>query len=317
MVGSPAKNPEACSGEDDGLFEVLKQEFAARARELPAVFDPEAPAVALRPSVAALRLCLALLSGRQAPAGQEPATDAVFEAPDALGWAYQYWNVEEKDRVFTKVRTQRAKIEGADIIPATQLYTEPYMVKFLVQNSLGATWMGMHPDSKLAEGWEYYVRDADRTPVAKKPVAEITLLDPAVGSGHFLLEAFDLFWGMYEEEGKHTTPEAIAAAILNNNLFGIDIDERAVQIAQAALWMKAKERAPDLTAEAIAGFRDHLVATNIRLPAGTITSGPSSTSTPRTRPSASPFPRSSRAWPTPTSWDPCSRSRRSSRTSWP
>ena len=161
-----------------------------------------------------------------------------------------------------------AKIEGADIIPATQLYTEPYMVKFLVQNSLGATWMGMNPGSKLADGWEYYVRDADRAPVVRKPVAGITVLDPAVGSGHFLLEAFDLFWGMHEEEHTHKTAEAIAAAILNNNLFGIDIDERAVQIAQVALWMKAKERAPDLSADEIAGFRDHLVASNIRLPGG-------------------------------------------------
>ena len=73
---------------------------------------------------------------------------------------------------------------------------------------------------------------------------------------------------MYEEEGTSTSPEVIAAAILNDNLFGIDIDERAVQIAQAALWIKAKERAPDLAADAIAGFRDHLVACNIRLPRG-------------------------------------------------
>ena len=78
------------------------------------------------------------------------------------------------------VRTKKgAKIEGSDIIPATQLYTEPYMVKFLVQNSLGATWMMMHPESKLSTTWEYYVKDADRTPNEKKPVAEITFLDPA------------------------------------------------------------------------------------------------------------------------------------------
>ena len=106
------KNPERPRGEDDGLFEVLTQEFAARARELPALFDPAAPAVALRPSVAALKRAVTLLSGRQATPGQEPATDAVFEAPDALGWAYQYWNAEEKDRVFTKVRTQAPRSRG-------------------------------------------------------------------------------------------------------------------------------------------------------------------------------------------------------------
>ena len=83
----------------------------------------------MRPSVAALRLAIALLSGRQAPPGQEPATDAVFEAPDALGWAYQYWDTEEKNRVFERVRTEKGfKIEGADIIPATCIYTEDNMV---------------------------------------------------------------------------------------------------------------------------------------------------------------------------------------------
>jgi len=275
------RHPELCSGDDDGLFAVLDKVFREQAARLPTLFDVQAPGIALRPAPAALKDCFGLLSldpdtlrkyrirlkeDEVAEAGEEPPNP--FTAPDALGWAYQYWNTEEKERIFTKVRTQRAKIEGAEIIPATQLYTEPYMVKFLVQNSLGATWVGMSPESKLPHGWEYYVRDADRAPVLPKPVAEITLLDPAVGSGHFLLEAFDLFWAMYEEEGTHKTPRAIAAAILSHNLFGIDIDERAVQIAQAALWMKAKERAPDLRAEDVAGFRDHLVASNIRLPKG-------------------------------------------------
>jgi hypothetical protein len=275
------RHPELCAGDDDGLFAVLDKVFREQAVRLPMLFDPQAPGIALRPAPAALKDCFGLLSlspdtlrkyhirleeDETADAGGEPPNP--FTAPDALGWAYQYWNAEEKERVFAKVRTQRAKIEAADIIPATQLYTEPYMVKFLVQNSLGATWMGMHPDSRLAEGWEYYVRDADRAPVTQKPAAEITLLDPAVGSGHFLLEAFDLFWRMYEEEGALEGPEAIAAAILDHNLFGIDIDERAVQIAQTALWMKAQERAPDLSPETLTGFRDHLVASNIRLPRG-------------------------------------------------
>ena len=267
------KNPDAAKGDDDGLFAVLFAEFAVRCQELPALFDPKSPAVALRPSVAALKHCVALLSGTETVRGQEAATDEVFAAPDAFGWAYQYWNADEKDRVFEMVRTKKgARIQGADIIPATQLYTEPYMVKFLVQNSLGALWMGMYPDSKMCERWEYYVNEADRAPVARKPVREITFLDPAEGSGHFHLEAFDLFYAMYEAEAacesRTLTPRAIAAAILNHNLYGIDIDGRSVQIATAALWMKAKERAPDLEAEDITNFHEHLVATNIRLPKG-------------------------------------------------
>ena len=281
-IASRSGSLKLCAGEDDGLLAVLDEVFAKQADRLPMLFDPEAPGVALKPSAAAIKQCMALLSDSQKLGDQEVSrrtefipftTSDVFKAPDAFGWAYQYWNTEEKDRVFEKVRTQKgAKIEGADIIPATQLYTEPYMVKFLVQNSLGATWMGMHPESKLYEKWEYYVRDADRPVVERnsfrsaeagksaadsqrnsfrsteqrnefRSTREITFLDPACGSGHFLLEAFDLFYDMYAEEAKVTEPDAICRSILENNLFGIDIDARAVQIAEVALWMKAAERA--------------------------------------------------------------------------
>lgn len=262
------RDPALLAQADEGLFTVLLAEFGQRARELPTLFNPKAPAIALRPSLAALKKCIGLLSGTVKAGSYEADGDALFAAPDALGWAYQYWNAEEKDRVFEKVRTEKgAKIAGADIIPATQLYTEPYMVKFLVQNSLGALWLGMNPDSDLAEGWEYYVRDADRAPVAQKSVRDITFLDPACGSGHFHLEAFDLLYAMYEAEAAHS-PEEICAAILNHNLYGIDIDERATQIAQAALWMKAKEVAWELEPEALTGFHHHFVATNIKLPQG-------------------------------------------------
>ncbi|HXG33318.1 MAG TPA: DNA methyltransferase [Bryobacteraceae bacterium] len=255
------KQPERCSGEDEGLYAVLFDEFKRRAGELPQLFDPKAPEVALRPSVAALKRCIGLLSGTEIPKGQEAATDEVFMAPDALGWAYQFWNTEEKDQVFEKVRTQKGtKIEGAEIIPASCIYTEPYIVKFLVQNSLGALWMGMYPDSRLSDAWEYFVHGADRVPVAKKPVREITFLDPACGSGHFLIEAFELFYGMYQEEGEITEPAAICASILENNLHGIDIDGRAIQIAALALLMKAKEKAPDFVPR-----RVNLAATNIHL----------------------------------------------------
>ncbi len=275
------RDPAACAGADEGLFAVLFAEFAAHAVELPELFNPHAPAVALRPSLSALKQCIALLSGAERAGSQEPASDQVFAAPDALGWAYQYWNAELKERIFETLRTdENAKIDGENIIPATQMYTDPYMVKFLVRNSLGAMWTSMHPESKLAEDWEYYVKDADRAPAEPNPVKEITFLDPAAGSGHFLLEAFDLFYQMYQEEGllpstkgsgtgdNRLSPEAIAASILNNNLFAIDIDGRAIQISIVALWMKAKEYAPDLHAGALTSFHEHLVATNIRLPHG-------------------------------------------------
>jgi SAM-dependent methyltransferase len=137
------------------------------------------------------------------------------------------------------------------------------MVSFLVQNSLGALWMGIKPTSKLAEGWSYFVRDADRTAVPAKSVREITFLDPACGSGHFLIEAFDLFYAMYLEEGTTTEPAEICASIFAHNLYGVDIDERAVQFAAMSLVMKAKEKAPDFVPR-----RVNLVSTNIRLPTG-------------------------------------------------
>lgn len=258
------QQPELALAEDDGLFAALDAAFGRQAGRKLALFDPHAPAVALKPSVAALRRCVALLSGLEPLRGAGAAAGEVFQAPDALGWAYQYYQEEEKARIEERLRiSPGAKCEGADIVAKTALYTEPYMVSFLVQNSLGALWMGMHSKSRLYEKWEYYIRDADRAPVTPKPVREISFLDPATGSGHFHLEAFDLFYDMYLEEGEITDPAEICAAILAHNLYGIDIDERAIQIAEAALWMKAAERAFDFP-----GAGMNLVATNIRLPRG-------------------------------------------------
>jgi len=118
------RNPELASGEDDGLFATLESVFAVQAEHLPRLFDLRAPGAELRPSPAVLKRCVALLSGLETVGSNGSAVNEVFTAPDALGWAYQFWNTEEKDRVFEMVRTQKgAKIEGADIIPATQLYT--------------------------------------------------------------------------------------------------------------------------------------------------------------------------------------------------
>jgi hypothetical protein len=263
------KRPELEQTEDGGLFAALGQAFAELAERLPRAFDPATPGVALRPSITALKTCIALLSGTQAARGQEPAEDAVFHAPDALGWAYQYWNTEEKQRVFDAAGgkgpdRKRHKIEGADIVSATQLYTEPYMVKYLVQNSLGALWACMHPDTALTAGWGYFVVGADRAPVAPRAPDSLTVLDPACGSGHFLLEAFDVLFAMYREAEPERPAGSIATSILTKNLHGIDIDQRAVEITEIALWMKAAE-----CFENPCGFcapEMNLVATNLRLP---------------------------------------------------
>jgi hypothetical protein len=258
--------PELCQSEDSGLVVFLRQACAEAAKELPLLFDPDSPLTLVAPSPDALQKCVRALSGetvdltRHAGDRAEDLTDAMFRESDLLGWVYQYWNDEEKDRVF-EAASRGKKIEGADIIPATCIYTEEYMVRFLVENSLGALWAEMYPDSQLPEQWEYFIRDVERRPREARPVTDLTFLDPACGSGHFLVYAFDLLWEMYREEGRMKDPADICRGILERNLYGIDIDERSVQIAAVALYLKAKERAQHFTPR-----RVNLVAANASMP---------------------------------------------------
>ena len=258
--------PELCQGEDGGLVAFLREVCAEAAKELPLLFDPDSPLTLVAPSPDALQKCVRALSGETVDLTQrsgdraEGLTDDVFRESDLLGWLYQYWNNEEKDRVF-EAAARGKKITGADIIPATCIYTEDYMVRFLVENSLGSLWAEMYPDSRLPERWQYFVRDAERHSSEARPVADLTFLDPACGSGHFLVYAFDLLWDMYREEGRITDPADICRSILERNLYGIDIDERSVQIAAVALYLKAKERAPHFTPR-----RVNLVAANASMP---------------------------------------------------
>lgn len=207
------------------------------------LFDPADPYAQLWPSHKVLREVVDALNA---------LPDDAFRSDEILGWVYQYFQSNEKDRVFENVRTKKRKIAGPDIIPVTQLYTEHYMVDFLLQNSLGARWMEMYPDSDLKTDWPYYVTPASPHMRPRKPVKEWLLLDPCVGSGHFHVVAFDLFVQLYAEErrlaaagiipAEWTVPEEeVAVTILERNLHGIDIDPRAVQLATLALYLKAKE----------------------------------------------------------------------------
>ena len=170
----------------------------------------------------------------------ESISPATFAADDALGWVYQHWQKERKDEVNAAER----KIGGADLAPVTQLFTENYMVRFLLENSLGAWWAGRHPTSPLLREWEYLRVDDDGKPAAgafegwPSVVAEVTVMDPCCGSGHFLVEAFDMLWQMRcEEEG--LAPVAAQDAVLRDNLFGLELDPRCVQIAKFAVAMTA------------------------------------------------------------------------------
>lgn len=227
------KNPEAASKPDDGLIGCLFSAFEAITEEIRVLFDPKDEYSLIIPRYPVLKNAIEKINTE--------LDYETYQADDFLGWVYQYFNSKEKDRVFEEVKTKKKKISGNDIINATQLYTEKYMVHFLVENSLGAMWMEMYPDSPLSSRWEYFVKDPNNTTRETKPVKDIKFLDPACGSGHFLLYAFDLFYTMYEEEGiipRNQIPEFI----LRNNLHGIDIDQRAIQLSALGLYMKAKSK---------------------------------------------------------------------------
>ncbi len=171
------EHPELCQAEDGGLLAFLRQVCAEAASELPLLFDPDSPFTLVAPSPDALQTCVRALSGetvvlpRSGRDRVEGLTDSAFGEPDLLGWVYQYWNAEEKDRVF-EAAARGAKIEGTDIIPATCIYTEDYMVRFLVENSLGALWAAIHPDSKLPERWQYFVPEPSPRAPLSRPAGE-------------------------------------------------------------------------------------------------------------------------------------------------
>jgi hypothetical protein len=198
---------------------------------LPGIFRLDDPCVRLRLAP----------EGRQA---LEQILDAIpsetFIADDALGWVYQFWQKNKKDEVNASER----KIGGADLGPVTQLFTENYMVRFLLENSLGAWWAARYPDSPLVKGFEYLRFDNDGKPAActfdgwPDRVAEVTVMDPCCGSGHFLVEAFSMLWQMRaEEEG--LAPIEAQNGVLRDNLFGLELDPRCVQIATFAVALQA------------------------------------------------------------------------------
>ena len=159
------------------------------------------------------------------------------EGVTVLGWMYQYYNADVKDEFFKSKR----KAAAADIAPATQLFTPEWIVRYMVENSLGRLWMLNNPGSSLRERMEYYIEpDAEHEDFIRiSSPEEITLCDPACGSGHILVYAFELLFHMYEERGYRE--REISELILTKNLAGMEIDPRAAQIAELALAMCARE----------------------------------------------------------------------------
>ncbi len=172
----------------------------------------------------------------------EKVDETLWQEIEIIGWLYQFYISEKKDEVIGKV------VKSEDIPAATQLFTPNWIVKYMVQNSLGAQWMGTYPDSPLKAQMEYYIEPAEQTDEVDAQLAaitpsqldpeELTLIDPASGSGHILVEAYELFKAIYLERGYRQRD--VPQLILEKNLFGLDIDERAAQLTGFALMMKGR-----------------------------------------------------------------------------
>lgn len=163
---------------------------------------------------------------------------------EVIGWLYQFYIAERKQQVFNGFTNKQNAIKAgpAEIPAATQLFTPHWIVRYLVENTLGRLWLLNRPDSKLADQMEYYVPPIDDESDFLRVTSpeELKVLDPACGSGHLLTYAFDLLYAIYEEEGY--SPSEIPSLILHRNLYGTEIDERAGALAAFALTMKARAK---------------------------------------------------------------------------
>ena len=168
---------------------------------------------------------------------------------EIIGWLYQYYISEKKDEVFAGLKKNK-KITKENIPAATQLFTPKWIVKYMVENSLGRLWLESHPNEELKAQWKYYLEEAEQDPEVQKQLdalkdpnlnpEDIKVLDPAMGSGHILVYAFDVLYEIYLSAGY--SEREIPTLILEKNLYGLDIDDRAGQLATFALLMKARSK---------------------------------------------------------------------------
>lgn len=172
------------------------------------------------------------------------------DAVQILGWLYQYYNSEPKDLVFANLK-KNIKVTKENIPPATQLFTPDWVVRYMVENSIGRLWLDGHPNLDLKNEWKYYLDEADQesnAQIQRKSICEeyknitpeeIRCIDPCMGSGHILVYMFDVLIQIYKSYG-YSEREAVSS-IVQNNLYGLDIDDRAAQLAYFAVMMKARQ----------------------------------------------------------------------------
>ncbi|MEE8524987.1 MAG: BREX-6 system adenine-specific DNA-methyltransferase PglX, partial [Thermoanaerobaculia bacterium] len=286
-------------GESEGYATLLRLVFDELAIDLPGLFGEVGVSGLLPVPPATLRAVVEALD--------DPGLESAWTDDTTLGWVYQYWNDPEREALDAKLHAG-GKVEPHEIASKTQMFTERYMVEWLLHNSLGQMWLAMckrhgwtpavEADGTLdrleerrkdwrakreagevaldelmpietaaEERWKYWVPQPmpeDSVEKAPESVRELKILDPACGSGHFLVIAFDLLVALYREEARHRGEEwedrEIVESIVENNLHGIDIDPWAVQIAAAALFLKMRQACREAHPR-----RLNLVASNLRL----------------------------------------------------
>ena len=201
-------------------------------------------------SVAELLFPAALLKADSVLGEMARLDDDCWEEIQVIGWLYQYYNTQLKDETFELLK-KNIKITKERIGAATQLFTPEWIVRYMVENSLGRLWLEGHPNETLRMKWRYYMDEAPQEPAVAARLAQIrapyaalqpdqlTVLDPCMGSGHILVYAFDVLMDIYRSVG-YTDRDAVQS-IVQNNLYGLDIDDRAAQLAYFAVMMKACE----------------------------------------------------------------------------
>jgi len=230
------QNPDGRNEEMEGLVRYMEEQLATLTNEIP-LFSPQHP-YHLLPTAIELNGIMAAFN--QVEIDTQVDTD-IWKSDDVLGWLYESYNNYKK----AALKESGSKTEFNKVSIQSQVYTPRWVVKFLVDNSLGKLYLEMFPDSDIKN--RYKIANAPKTQTRKpKSLTEIKLIDPATGSGNYLLYAFDLFYDLYidqiENYGGKYDESKIAELIIAHNLHGIDLDDRAVQIAQLGIFIKAKRK---------------------------------------------------------------------------
>lgn len=293
--------PDLCRDETEGFGTLLQLLYDELSLEMPGLFGRVRLSSLFPVPASTLRVVIEALN--------DPALQDAWLDDTTLGWVYQYWNDPEREELDAKLNAG-GKVEPHEVASKTQMFTERYMVEWLLHNSLGQMWLAickaqgwtaevqadetldrledrrkvwrekrekgevaldelMPIETEAEERWKYWVpQPLTEAAIAHAPksIREVKILDPACGSGHFLVIAFGLLFALYQEEARHRgedwSDQEIVESILTNNLFGVDIDARAVQIAAAALFLKAKSLCREAELKAV-----NLVASDLNLSA--------------------------------------------------